>query len=399
MPYYIGDVIKDENQLIARTPEKFRETGVEVRIDTRVEEINGKAKTARLSDGQAIPYDILVLATGTKPLLPGIPGEDREGVFTLKKLTDAIRIKAWLKEVPCKKAIIVGAGFIGMEMCEALRNLGIETRVYHRAPLPANRWDPELGKVILEELQRRQVGFVTDREIKAVEEGRTHRLRLVTNQGDDEADLILMAVGVRPDVDLAKQMGLPLGKSGAIQVNYSQQTSQAGVYAVGDCAESFHRVSGHWVNIPLGDIANKQGRVAGVNIGGGTAVFPGVVGSQSFKIFGLEVAATGLDEREAVASGFSPASTVIWGNALARSMPQNSKLGLKLIADKSTGILLGAQAVGEKGAVARINTLAAALWAGLTLDDVSWLDLAYSPPFSGSWDPIHIAAQALRDQI
>ena len=399
MPYYIGDVIKDEKRLVARTPEKFRETGVDVRIDTRVEEIEAQAKTARLSDGSSLPYDILVLGTGTKPLLPGIPGEDREGVFTLKKLTDALRIKAWLKEVPCKKAIIVGAGFIGMEMCEALRNLGIETSVYHRAALPVNRWDPEFGKVILEELERRQVAFVTDREIKAVEEGRTHRLRLVTDHGEDEADIILMAVGIRPDVDLARQMGLPLGKTGAIQVNYSQQTSREGVYAVGDCAESFHRVSGRWVNIPLGDIANKQGRVAGVNIGGGTAVFPGIVGSQSFKVFNLEVAATGLDEREAKESGFSPASTLVWGNALAGSMPQNSKLGLKLIADRSTGMLLGAQAVGEKGAVARINSLAVALWAGLTLDDVGWLDLAYAPPFSGSWDPIHIAAQALRRLI
>jgi NADPH-dependent 2,4-dienoyl-CoA reductase/sulfur reductase-like enzyme len=399
MPYYIGDVIKEEKLMIARTPEKFRETGVNVRIDTRVEEIDGKAGEVRLADGARLSYDILVLGTGTTPLMPGIPGEDREGVFTLKRFTDAVRIKAWLREIPCRKAIIVGAGFIGMEMCEAIRNLGIETQVFHRGTLPVNRWDPEFSQTVLDELRRHGVDFVTETEMRAVEEGKNHRLRLVTNHGGAEADMILMAVGIRPDVSLAKQMGLPLGETGAIRVNFSQRTPRDGVYAVGDCCESFHRVSRRWVNIPLGDIANKQGRVAGRNIGGGSMIFPGIVGAQSFKVFDLEVAATGLDEREAALSGFPPVSTLVWGNAIAGSMPGNKKLGLKLIADRATGKLLGAQAVGKAGAVSRINTLSAALWAGLTLDDVGWLDLAYAPPFSGSWDLIHVVAQALRRQI
>ncbi len=399
MPYYIGDVIKEEKKLIARTPEKFRETGVDVRIDTRVEEVDDKAGDVRLADGTRLPYDTLVLGTGTTPLMPGIPGEDREGVFMLKKFTDALRIKAWLRELPCRKVIIIGAGFIGMEMCEAIRNLGIETQIFHRGTLPVNRWDPEFSQFVLDELRRHEVDFVTDAETKAIEAGKDHRLRLVTNHGDAEADMILMAVGVRPEVTLAKQMGLPLGKTGAIQVNFSQMTSREGVYAVGDCCESFHRVSGNWVNIPLGDIANKQGRVAGRNIGGGSMLFPGIVGAQSFKVFDLEVAATGLDERAAAESGFHPVSTLSWGNAIAGSMPGNTKLGLKLIADRATGKLLGAQAVGKAGAVSRINTLSCALWAGLTLDDVGYLDLAYAPPFGGSWDLIHTAAQALRRQI
>lgn len=399
MPYYIGDVIKDEKRLIARTPEKFRETGVDVRINTRVEEVDEKAGQVRLSDGTTLPYDVLVLGTGTMSLTPGIPGEDLEGVFTLKKLSDALRIKARLRDLPCRKAIIIGAGFIGMEMSEAIRNLGIETQLFCRRKLPASRWDPEFGKTILAELERHQVRFVTDVETRAVEKGKKYSLRLITNRGEEEADLILMAVGIRPDTELARRMDLPLGKNGAIRVNFSQQTPREGVYAVGDCSESFHRVSRRWVNIALGDIANKQGRVAGANIGGGDMVFPGIVGAQCFKIFALEVAATGLDEREAAEVGFHPASTLIWGNSIAGSMPGNKKLGLKLIADKATGKLLGAQAVGEVGAVSRINTLSAALWAGLTLDDASWMDLAYAPPFGGSWDPIHIAAQTLRRQM
>ncbi len=399
MPYYIGDVIQDEKRLIARTPEQFREQGIDARTDVRVEEVDEKGRAVRLSQGESLPYDVLVLGTGTVALMPGIPGEDREGVFTLKKLEDALRIKAWLRETPCTKAIIVGAGFIGMEMAEAIRRLGIGTRICHRGRLPVNRWDPELAKVVLEELGRHQVEFETDVETRAIEEGREHRLRLVTNRGDMEADLILLAVGVRPDTALARQMGLPLGKSGAIQVDFSMRTSREGVYAVGDCAESFHRVSGRWVNVPLGDIANKHGRVAGANIGGGALLFPGIVGAQCFKVFDLEVAATGLDEREAAEAGFHPASTLIWGSALAGSMPGNNRLGLKLVADRATGKLLGAQAVGRTGAVSRINTLSAALWAGLRLDDAGWLDLAYAPPVGGAWDPIHIAAQALRRSI
>jgi len=399
MPYYIGDVIKDEKRLIARTPEKFRETGIDVRIDTRVEEIDPKARRVHLAGGETLPYDILVLGTGTKPILPGIPGEEREGVFTLKKLSDALRIKAWLKNVPCRKVIIVGAGFIGMEMSDVIRGLGIETQVFHRGTLPVHRWDPEFSKTVLAELERHQVGFVTGVEVRAVEEGKKYRLRLVTNRGEDEADMILIAVGIRPETELARRMGLPLGKNGAIRVNFSQRTPEEGVYAVGDCAESFHRVSRDWVNIPLGDIANKQGRVAGRNIGGGSAVFPGIVGSQCFKVFDLEVAATGLTEREAADSGFRPVSTLIWGNSIAGSMPGNKKLGLKLVADRATGKLLGAQAVGGAGAVSRINTLACALWSELTLDDLGWLDLAYSPPVASAWDPIHVAAQQLRRQI
>ena len=399
MPYYIGDVIKDEKMLIARTPEKFRESGVDVRTEARVEEIDDKAGRVRLEGGEAIPYDTLVFGTGTRPLLPGIPGETREGVFTLKKLTDAVRIKAWIDKVSCRKAIIVGAGFIGMEVAEAFRLRGIETQIFHRSKLPVNRWDPELGAAVLEELKRHEIEFITGAETLAIEPGADCRLRLVTSEGGFDADLILLGVGIRPATELAAGIGLPLGKSGAIQVNFSQRTPREGIYAVGDCAESFHRVTGRWVSVPLGDIANKQGRVAGVNIGGGQAVFPGVVGAQSFKLFDLEVAATGIDERDAAEVGFHPVSTLIWGNALAKSMPANRKLGLNLIADRATGQLLGAQAVGEIGAVSRVNTLSAALWAGMTLDDVAWLDLAYSPPVSSSWDVIHVAAQALKRLI
>jgi NADPH-dependent 2,4-dienoyl-CoA reductase/sulfur reductase-like enzyme len=399
MPYYIGDVIRDDKKLIARTPEKFRETGIEVRLKTRVDDIDGDEKVVKLSDGTLLAYDALVLGTGTTPFVPPIPGVDLEGVFTLKKLTDALRIKAYLKERNCRKVVIVGAGFIGMEMTEALRRLGIETQIVHRGTTPVNRWDPELSGPILEELKRHEVPFLTKMEIQSIEKGKDYLLRLNTSKGELEADMILLALGVRPDVRLARDLGLQIGNTGAVRVNFSQQTSREGIYAVGDCCEVFHRVSKRWVHIPLGDIANKQGRVAGRNIAGRPLSFPGVVGAQSFGIFDLELAATGINEGEALESGYHPVSSVTWGNALAGPMPDQKKIGLKLIADRSTGRLLGAQAVGARGAVSRINALSVALWSGLGIDEIGYLDLAYAPPFGGAWDVMHNAAQALMRKL
>jgi len=399
MPYFIGDLIKDEKRLIARTPEKFIETGVDVRIKNRVEEIDGKSGKVLLESGKKISYDILVLGTGATVQMPGIPGENRDGVFTLREYEDSIRIKNWLKATNCRKAIIIGAGFIALEMSETFRTLGIATSMYYRGNLPASRWDPEYSQTILDEITRHEVHFVPQTQLQAIEEGKEHRLRLITHGGEEEADVILIATGVKPNVKLASQINVPLGKTGAIGVNFSQQTALEGIYAVGDCCESFNRISGRWVNLPLGDIANKQGRVAGHNIGGGSLIFPGIVGAQSFKVFDLEAASTGIDEKEAIRAGFHPVSVKVSGNAIAASMPGNRKLSLKLIADQTTGRLLGAQGVGERGVVSRINILSAALWGNMTLNDLGYLDLAYAPPFSGAWDPIHTAAQTLRRKL
>jgi len=399
MPYYIGDVIKDEKKLIARTPEKFREGGVDVRIGVQAERVDLMGQVVTLVGGESLSFDVLVLATGTRPILPGIPGEDLDGVFTLKQVPDAMGIKKFLREQKCRKAIIIGAGFIGMEMCEAFRGAGVETTVVNRGKMPVPRWDAELGQLIVESLKDRQITMLTETTIQAIEKGESCHLRLITNKGDLDADLILMAIGVRPSVGLAGEMGLALGKTGAISVGFSQKTSHPAVYAVGDCCEAYHRVSKRWTNIPLGDIANKQGRVAGRNLAGFSSIFPGVVGAQAFKLFDLEIAATGLDERESLEAGYHPVSTLIWGDVVPLSVPGTTRLGLKLIADEATGLLLGAQAVGPHGAVSRINTLSAALWSGLPIDEVGYLDLAYSPPFSRAWDLIHIAAQDLTKKI
>jgi len=399
MPYYISDVIKDEKKLIARTAEKFREGGIDVRLGAQAEGVDLKDKMVTLVGGETLPFDVLVLATGSRAILPGIPGEDREGVFVLKQLPDAVGIKNFLRESQCRTAIIVGAGFIGMEMCEAFREAGVETTVVNRGKMPVPQYDPELGQLIVESLKAHEITLLTDTTIQAVEEGRNCRLRLITSEGEREADLILLAIGVRPSVGLAGEMGLVLGRTGAVSVDLSQRTSHPAVYAVGDCCEVYHRVSKKWTYAPLGDIANKQGRVAGRNIAGFPLIFPGIVGAQAFKLFDLEIAATGLGERDALDAGYHPVSTLIWGDAAPLSTSGSTRLGLKLIADEASGLLLGAQAVGPQGAVSRINTLSAALWSGLSIDEAAYLDLAYSPPFSHAWDLIHIAAQKLVKKV
>ena len=397
-PYYIGDIIKDENRLVARTPEEFRKRGVEVQLDTEVVNINCNANVVETRDNLMLPYDYLVIGTGTNPFVPDIPGRELPGVYSLKNLEDAIRIKAWLREKRAKRVVIIGGGFIGLEMSEALHTAGISTTIIHKDPLPANRWERELSSVMLEELQSHGVEFIGNAQAKAIEKSSGDSLKVITDAGEWQGDMVLLAVGVRPNAALAKATGLTIGKTGAIAVNFAQQTSVENIYAVGDCCESWNRVSRRWVNIPLGDIANKQGRVAGSNIGGKPLTFNGIVGAQSFRLFNLECAATGIAENEAIAAGYAPVSNITWGSAMAPSMGMK-KIGLKLIADKSSGKLLGAQAVGVAGVVGRINALSVALWAGMTIDKIGYLDLAYAPPFSAAWDIIHNAAQALRRTI
>jgi len=311
-----------------------------------------------------------------------------------------MRIKAHIKESGCRKAVIVGAGFIAMEMSETLRSCGLDTTVVYRGDRPVRRWDPLFSDMVRKELDENRVSIITHTTPVAVERnGERSALRLLTNHSVIEADLILFALGVRPQTRLAVEIGLTIGETGAIAVDSFQQTSHERIYAAGDCCEVFNRVSGRWTYTPLGDIANKQGRVAGVNIGGGSRSFPGIVGAQAFKVFGLDVAATGLNEDEAARSGFDPVSGTIEGTPIARSLSRGEQLKIKMTADRKTGKLLGAQAAGVKGVVNRINTLSACLWQGMTIDDVGYLDLAYAPPYGGVWDPIHICAQNLQRKM
>jgi NADPH-dependent 2,4-dienoyl-CoA reductase/sulfur reductase-like enzyme len=399
MPYYIGDVIKESKRLVIRTPEEFKKTGIDARVRTNVEGIDAQKGLVHLAGGESIPYDYLVMATGADAVRLDIPGKDLEGVHVIRDLMHALKLKSYLNEGGVKKAVLIGGGYIGMEMCEALRNVGVEVKVVDILSRPAFRWDPEFTKILVEELGKNQVEFLPETKPLAIEKGKGSKLKMSTSNGDLDADLVLMGVGTRYNTALAQSMGIEMGQSGAIKVDFHQKTSRDNVWAVGDCCEAFHRVAGKWVYFPLGDVANKQGRVAGQNIGGASVKFPGIVGAQAFKAFKLEVAATGLTEEEAVKYGFEPASSLIWGLPIGRPMAQGEKLGIKLVGDKKTGKLLGAQCIGEKGAVQRVSALSIALWSGLTVDELGYVDLPYAPPFGGAWDAIHIAAQDLARKL
>ena len=366
-----------------------------MRLQTRVTRVRAQDKRLELDSGEQLPFDHLVFATGAVPRALKVPGENLPGIFHLRNLTDALRIKKFLAERKCKRALLVGAGFVSLEMCEAFRKLGLSTTLVHRAELPMGRLDEGFGKKILAELEKNEVKFIPKTTVKSFEAKSGGGILVETSNGPLETDLVLLGVGIVPEVSLAAEAGITIGPTGAIAVDDHMRTNLDFIYSAGDCCESYHRISGKPVHYPLGDIANKQGRVAGANIGGQDLIFPGIVGSSCFKVFDLEVASTGLTEKEAKEEGFDATSVTIRGVSKPHGYPGAEKLWLRMVADKDSGRLLGAQGVGGDGVVSRINILSAVLTAGLSVQELAYLDLAYAPPFSGSWDPIHIAAQQL----
>ena len=366
-----------------------------MRLRTTAARIKAEDKRVELDSGEQLSFDHLVFATGAVARSLKVPGEDLTGIFHLRNLTDAIRIKNYLAEGRCKRALIAGAGYISLEMCEAFRRLGLSTTLVHRSELPMGRLDVEFGKKILAELEGNEVRFIPRTTVEGFEPTSGGGILVQTSSGPLETDLVLLAVGIIPEVSLAAEAGITIGPTGAIAADEHMRTNIDSIYAAGDCCESYHRISGKPVYYPLGDIANKHGRVAGANIGGQDLVFPGIVGSNCFKVFNLEVASTGLTEQESTEAGFDPTSVTIQGVSKPHGYPGAAKLWLRLVADKNSGRLLGAQGVGGNGVVSRINILATVLTAGLSVQELAYLDLAYAPPFSGSWDPIHIAAQQL----
>ena len=348
-----------------------------------------------LTTGETLPFDYLTVATGATPRLPSVPGQDIDGIFFLRNVTDAIRIKNFIKQRNARGAVIIGAGLISLEVCEAFRRIGLETTVVYRKDLPMRRLGQDFAEQILMELESNGANFMANTTLKGFEATSSRTIVVHTSDGTLESDLVLIGIGVVPEVSLATEAGIQVGPTGAIAVNEYMLTNYPFIYAAGDCCECFHRVSGKPVYAPLGDIANKQGRIAGANIGGQKILFPGIVGSLCFKVFDLEVASTGLTLEEAEKAGFKASSATIQGVSKAHSYPDSRELQIRLVADLETGRFLGAQAVGGDGVVSRINGLAVALTGGLSIDELGYVDLAYAPPFSGAWDPIHIAAQKL----
>ncbi|HEY7491347.1 MAG TPA: FAD-dependent oxidoreductase [Candidatus Tectomicrobia bacterium] len=398
-PYYVGGYITDIEQLQARTPEEFAARDITVHTRHEVVALDPKAGRVTVHNlvadtQETIGYDLLMYATGATPFLPPITGLDLAGVHVLRTLDDALAVRQLLTR-GVRQAVVVGGGYIGLEVAEALHHQGVQTRVLTKESTVLDRTlDPDMGTLVTERMRSMGIEVYTDIEVQALE-GMDGRVVRVNCPGDAcfEADLVVLSLGTRPEVRLAKEARIPLGETGAVAVNARQQTRVEGIWAAGDCAEALHRVSQRAVNLHLGTIANKQGRIAGINMGGGYATFPGVLGTAITKVCELEIARTGLTEAEAAAAGLAYSVATIDSTTTAGYWPDTDTLCMKVLAERVTGRLLGAQIVGGRGAGKRIDVFATALWNHMRTDDMMYLDLAYAPPFAAVWEPVLIAAR------
>jgi NADPH-dependent 2,4-dienoyl-CoA reductase/sulfur reductase-like enzyme len=398
LPYYISDDIKDVRSLFALTPEVAeKERGIQVRTRHKAVAIDNARKEVVVNDLERekevrLPYDKLVLAAGGSPIVPVLPGIDLQHIFTIRTIGDGMAIKTYTSEERPKRAVIVGGGYIGMEMSETLRKRGLEVTVIEKMDRVLGTMDKEITEIVEGKLTAEGVELRKETSVEGFEGDKGVVRRVITDRGSFETDLVLLAVGVRPNTELAQGAGVKLGARGAIAVDEHLRTNVSEIFAAGDCAETLHLVTCKKAYIPLGTTANKQGRIAGENVAGLETVFEGVVGSAVTKIFALEVARTGLTALEAKGEGYEFFSSTIEGWSRSRAYPAGKPITVTYIVEKGSARLLGAQMVGEEGVAHRIDTLAAALYAGMTVEDVARLDLTYAPPFASVWDPILIAA-------
>jgi NADPH-dependent 2,4-dienoyl-CoA reductase/sulfur reductase-like enzyme len=405
LPYVIGGAIADQNKLVIRKPEEFAKDGIQVKTGRRVvalDPANREITVRNLSDQseENVAYDRLIIATGALPIVPPVAGIDLDGVLTLRKIGDLARFKTVFETLQPKKAVIVGAGYIGMELAEAFHERNIKTTIVEKFPRVLPKFDPEMAQLVHDQLIERDVELILGDGLSQLQGENGRITAVVTESGKViPADLVVLAIGVRPNTELAQAAGITLGKTGAIAVDARMETNIPGIFAAGDCVETIDRVSGQPIWMPLGDIANLQGRVAGENAAGGNANFPGVFGTAIFKTFNLNVAMTGLSEQAARAQGFDPVSVLMKRGDRARYYPGGQGLNLKLIADRRDGRLLGAQVIGEGKADKMIDIAATALLGKLTCQDLENADLAYSPPFSPVLSPMIMAAGALSSRL
>ncbi len=400
LPYLIGGAVPDAHELHPRDPAWFaKRYNIDIRTGHDVLAVDPASRTLQVRDLESgrvtvDRYDTLVLATGATSIIPPVPGVDLPGVFALRSVRDAEVIKAWLDETTPQQVVLVGSGFIGLEVAEQLIEHGIAVTLVERLPQVMPAIDADMAFRVQEELERHGITVRLNTSMTGIEgDAQVHGVRLDTAELIP-AQMVILAVGVRPNTDLARHIGARIGETGAIAVDASMRTSIADVYAVGDCAESLSLITGRPLWRPLGSTANKMGRIAGDVITGGAMEHRGILGTGIVRVFDLAVAHTGLTELQARADGYDP--VVLHNIKPAHATYLDGKeLTIKAIADRSTGRILGAQAVGPQGVDKRIDVLATAITFGATAADLFHLDLAYAPPFATTKDPVHYTGMAL----
>ena len=396
IPYFLGGTVADAESLLAYPPAEFREKrGIDLRLRTRVTRIDPEARRVHLSGvggSETVGYDALVVASGADPVRPPVPGLDHPRVFTIRSLDEAIELRRLLDTGTVRHATVVGAGYIGLETAEALVCAGIEVQVIEALPRVLGNVDEPIAGLAQAELER-HAGLRLGTRLDAVEDGDGSggRVTAVVDGTESRTDLVVIATGVRPAADLLIQAGARHLPDRSVTVDASMRTSLPDVFAAGDCVALPHLVLGRPAWVPLGPAANKTGRVAGTVAAGGAASFPGVVGTAAVKVFDLEVARTGLTLAEAQAAGLVASATDVVSRSRAKYYPGTSPVHVRLV-HAPDGRLLGGQLAGREGAAKRVDVLATALHAGLSVTDLAALDLSYAPPFAPVYDPVLVAA-------
>ena len=403
IPYWVGGMVDGPEALIARDPAEFRKNGIRVHTRHEVTAIDLKARTVTVGE-RTEPFDHLVYAAGAVPVRPAWADTPAGGVFGVQTLGDGAALDAWVTTTGPRDAVVIGGGYIGVEMAEALIRRGLRVTLVERAGQPMSTIDPDMGALVADAIRGLGIELRTGVTVEALETGGGRVRAVVTDAGTFPADVVVLGLGVRPNTALADAAGLPLGATGALATDLRQRVTGPdgvveGVWAAGDCTEVNHLVSGRAAHIPLGTHANKQGRVAGINIGGGYATFPGVIGTGITKICDLEVARTGLSSKEADAAGFRYVTATVESTNRAGYFPGAALMTVKVLAERDTGLLLGAQIVGRAEAAKRIDAFAVAVWNRMTVTEMTALDLGYAPPYAPVWDPVLIAARKAADAL
>ncbi len=399
MPYNIAEPEREIEDLVVRRADAFRKKqGIHLFTGHLVESIDRVNRTvfASISEGKMVdfPYDRLLIATGGSPVMPCLDGFDLPGVMTLKSLNDGRKLKAYIASNKVRKVVIIGMGYIGLELCEAFRKRAIAVDMVKPGPVFLPWMEKEMSDVVREEVESHDVNLYSGHSVKRIERGGKN-LEVICSDFTLAADMVVVAIGMKPNSELAGAAGIKLGVAGAISVNKELMTSDKRVYAAGDCAEACHVVTGEKTWVPLALRANRAGWAVADNICGNHVELLGVAGTAVFKVFELEVARTGLTMKEAVQSGFEPASVVIKTRSRAHAHPGASTVWVQMVGDKKTGRLLGAQMVGREGVAHRINAPAVALHCHMTVEQFNQSDMAYAPPFGPVWDPTLTAANQL----
>jgi len=396
IPFHVGGEVDPLETLVARSPEKHRVNGLDVRMGAEVVAVDLAARRLTCAGEREEGFDELLIATGARATPPPIPGI--EAAETARTLEGAGRLRSAVdaEDGRNRRAVVIGAGYIGLELAEAFVRQGLHTTLVDVADQVFGTLDADMAARVQEVAEK--LGIVVQLQTKVEEvlldaDGRPRAIR--TDDGELPARHVVVATGVKPEVGVAEAAGLTVGESGGLAVDDRQRAAgQDGIWVAGDCSESHHRLLGRAVNVQLGTHANKQGKIAGTNLTGGDLAFPGVLGTAISRICALEIARTGLSEREAAEEGLDFVAETVETDTRARYMPESERMWVKLVAERGSGRLLGAQVVGGATAGKRIDTLAMALWTGMDVEALQWVDLSYAPPVSGTLDPVLVAARA-----